>query len=115
MVNELKNYQVNILRARTGPCRTLTLELMESFDKMSHATLFFYEESPSDLGMANRDTGMLVVNLPLADFQPMYHVLQSEKPAFVNWRLEPGNDKIISFSLSTSREPLGEGFADNSP
>ncbi len=109
----VRGYKVGVTRSRdTGPVRWLTLELEKPERELKHVSLFFYEKEPEDLGFVNKETGFVVANLPIADYQPMYHIVQTEKPVFVNWRIESGADALLSIDVSTSEEPVGEGFHD---
>jgi hypothetical protein len=111
----LTAYKVGVMRSRgPGPVRWLTLELEKPEGEIKHVSVFFYEKDPGDRGFVNRETGFVVANLPVADYQPMYHILQTEKPVFVTWRTETGEDALLSIDVSTSEEPIGEGFVDQS-
>ena len=110
------NYKVGIVRsAKAGPCRWITLAMETPTEGVTAVSLFFHEKSSGRLGFFNRDTGFLTGNLPAADFDAIYRVVNSEKPVFVHWRLDPDEDRLISLDVSTSEEPLGEGFPDTSP
>jgi hypothetical protein len=110
------SYKVGANRAvRSGPVRSLTLKLAESEGGIGGVSLFFYEKAPSTLGFVNRQTGFVSVNLPAVDFDPMYRILNTEKPVFVHWRTDPEDEKLTSIDVSTSEEPVGEGAVDTSP
>jgi hypothetical protein len=110
------NYKVGICRSvHGGPARWLTLELSPSDDPVKRISLFFYEKPAGKFGFVNRATGFVVVNLPLADFDPLYKVVNTERPVYAHWRSEAGEEKIISIDVSTSEEPIGEGPVDHSP
>src|SRR4051794_15174021 len=112
----ITSYKVGANRAaRPGPVRCLTLKLAESEGGVSGVALFFHEKPPSALGFVNRQTGFVSVNLPLVDFEPMYQILNTEKPVFVHWRTDPEDEKLASIDVSTSEEPVGEGAVDTSP
>ncbi len=110
------SYKVGVSRAaRPGPVRALTLQLAAGEGAISQVAIFFYEKPPTGLGFVNRQTGFVNVNLPLVDFDPMYHVLNIEKPVFVHWRTDPEDERLTSIDVSTSEEPVGEGPVDKSP
>ena len=48
-------------------------------------TIAFYEVDPPDLGELNPHEKAVAVTLPARDFDAMYHLVQTEKPAFVEW------------------------------
>jgi hypothetical protein len=52
---------------------------------------------------------------PMSDFDNFYHVLQTEKPLFLEWTFEGNSGRVTSFQLRSAAEPLGEGFRDVSP
>jgi len=114
------SYKVGATRAlqkKAGPVRWLDFELVEPKGNLNHVSLYFYEDKlPPDpgIGFVNRTSGYVMVNLPLKDFEPMYHIVQTEKPAFVTWRTDPDPDveRIVSIDVSTLEEPLGEGIED---
>jgi hypothetical protein len=111
----ITSYKVGVNRAtRPGPVRALTLKLAESEAGIGGVALFFYEKAPGSLGFVNRQSGFVSVNLPLIDFDPMYRVLNTEKPVFVHWRTDPEDEKLASIDISTSDEPVGEGPVDTS-
>jgi hypothetical protein len=115
-IHAITSYKVGVSRAaRSGPVRTLTLQLAVPDGALTQVSLFFYEKPPSGLGFVNRQTGFVSVNLPLADFDPMYHLLNIEKPVFVHWRTDPEDERVVSIDVSTSEEPVGEGLVDTSP
>jgi|tagenome__1003787_1003787.scaffolds.fasta_scaffold20631756_2 hypothetical protein len=110
------SYKVGVSRAaRPGPVRSLTLQLADGEGAISQVAIFFYEKQPSALGFVNRQTSFVNVNLPLVDFEPMYQVLNIEKPVFVHWRTDPEDERLASIDVSTSEEPVGEGPVDKSP
>lgn len=117
-MSSILSYKVGVTRAaaaKKGPVRWLNLNLAEPKGEIKQVSLFFYEQDPSNLGFVNHRTGCVMANLKLADFEPIYHLVQSEKPAFTFWRTDPEEDKLISIDVSTSEEPLGEGTPDRSP
>jgi hypothetical protein len=110
------NYKVGSTRAaRSGPVRWLTLQLGAPEGSIRGVSLFFWERDPGAFGFVNEDTGFVVANLPVADFQGMYAILQTEKPVFVHWRTDPEEARLASIDISTSEEPVGEGTNDTSP
>jgi hypothetical protein len=110
------NYKVGIVRsAKAGPCRWLTLAMETPTEGVASVSLFFHEKVPTSLGFLNTQTGFLTANLPASDFDGIYKVLNTEKPVFVHWRLDPDEHGLVSIDVSTREEPLGEGFPDKSP
>ncbi len=110
------SYKVGVTRShREGPVRWLTLKLDGDSDGPSLVSLFFFERQPPGLGYYNRPTNTVVINLPIADFEPTYHILNIEKPVYFFYRLQGSEDRLLSFDVSTSEEPVGEGPSDSSP
>jgi hypothetical protein len=109
-------YKVGVARAaRGGAVRWLILKLAEPEGNLGQVSLFFYEGETPGLGFANRNSGFVVANLPIADFEPTYRILNGERPVFVTWRLDHTEERLISIDVSTSDEPPGEGPVDQSP
>ena len=42
----------------------------------------------------------------------MYHLLQTEKPVYFSWGFDEPGEKLTWCDLSTTEEPIGEGFTD---
>jgi hypothetical protein len=95
--------------------RWLILKLAEPEGDLGQVSMFFYEGECPGPGFANRDSGFVVANLPLADFEPTYRILNTEQPVFVTWRLDHSEERLLSIDVSTADEPPGEGPADRSP
>jgi len=113
------NYMVHVLARRedtASPPYSRRL-ILESIDPNSGSykyvfIYFFQEPAPSDFGGRTSDGGV-IVNLPLRDFDHMYHLLQTEKPVFAAWGVDSDGIKLNTFKLRTNRkEPLGEGLQD---
>src|SRR4051794_3937635 len=112
----VSSYKVGANRAvRGGAIRWLTLQLAEASGGLKEVSLFFWDKPPAKLGFVNRTSGFVCVNLPVGDFDPMYRIVNTESPIFVHWRTDPEEERLASFDLSTSEEPVGEGFPDKSP
>jgi hypothetical protein len=110
------SYKVGVSRAvKGGAVRWLTLQIASPTGGIKEVSAFFWEKPPGKLGFVNRDTGFVCVNLPVSDFDPMYKVLNTESPIFAHWRTDPEDERLASFDVSTSEEPVGEGFPDKSP
>jgi hypothetical protein len=108
----ISTYKVGVSRGRKGaPVRWLDLDLAAPEERIRRVSLFFYDEMPRSRGFRNSQTGTIMANLPVADFDPTYHILQTEKPVFVHWRTDD-DDAVISIDVSTTEEPLGEGMTD---
>ena len=71
-----------------------------------------FEPDPQEIGYWAED--LLLVTLPESYFADMYHLVQTESPAFFNWRLDEGGERIARCSVGTLEEPTGEGFEDRS-
>lgn len=111
------SYKVGVTRShKPGPTRWLTLKLESATEGAHTISIFFYEKEAPLLGFVNRETGNLVVNLPLADFAPTYEILKTEKPVYAHYRIHGDQHKLLSLGISTSsEEPVGEGNVDTSP
>jgi hypothetical protein len=110
------SYKVGVTRShKPGPVRWLSLKLESASEGAQAVSLFFYGDDAPALGFLNRDTGMVVANLPIADFEPTYRILNTEKPVFVHFRVHGDGNRLLSLDVSTSEEPIGEGPVDTSP
>ena len=110
------SYKVGASRAvRGGPVRWITLQLAAPEAGVKEVSLFFHEGKIGPLGFVNEDTDFVNVNLPVADFDPIYRIINGEKPIFVHWRTDPEDQRLASIDVSTSEEPVGEGPTDTSP
>jgi hypothetical protein len=115
MPNTVKTYKVGVCRSKpAGPVRWLTIELATPVGATRAVSVFFYEELPRERGFANDATGFVVANMRVGDFDPMYNLLQTERPVYVHWRIDPDENKLLSIDVSTSEEPVGEGPVDKS-
>jgi hypothetical protein len=117
MAVEVRAYKVGTSRSKPGaPVRWLNLLLAEPVDRVHTVSLFFYEElGTRELGFLNPETGFVVANLPVSDFDALYRIVNTEKPVFLHWRTDPGAAPLLSIDVSTSEEPPGEGPSDSSP
>ncbi len=112
----ITSYKVGASRSvKGGAVRWLTLQIANPAGGIKEVSVFFWEKVPSKMGFVNRDTGFVCVNLPVADFDPMYRILNTESPIFAHWRTDPEDERLASFDVSTNEEPVGEGFPDKSP
>jgi hypothetical protein len=112
---EVVSYQVGVTRSRrTGAIRWITLKFEPGHESPRSASLYFFEKDKQELGFLNRETGTVVVNLPLADFDPTYRILNTEKPVYFYFRVQGIDHHLLSVDLSTSQEPVGEGPVDAS-
>jgi hypothetical protein len=112
----ITSYKVGVSRAvRGGASRWITLQLGTPEGGIKEVSVFFWEKPPAKMGFVNRETGFVSVNLPVADFDPIYKVVNTESPIFAHWRTDPEEERLASFDVSTSEEPVGEGFPDRSP
>jgi hypothetical protein len=110
------SYKVGVSRAvRGGAARWITLQLTPPVGGLKEISVFFWEKPPAKMGFVNHDTGFVCVNLPIADFDPLYKIVNTERPIYAHWRTDPQDERLASFDVSTSEEPVGEGFPDKSP
>lgn len=71
-----------------------------------------FEPAPEHIGYWANE--ILLVTLPESLFADMYHIVQTESPAFFHWRLDESGNQITRCSIGTLEEPIGEGFEDRS-
>lgn len=76
-----------------------------------HVVMYFDDTPDDDEGYANPETGFVSPRLPIRLFDVYYRILQTEKPVYAHWIADAAT-KLTLFQLGTSKEPLGEGLAD---
>jgi hypothetical protein len=114
-MSEIISYKVGVTRShKPGPGRWLTLRLAEPVEGAQTAAMYFHDREVPPLGYLNRESGSVVINLPAADFDPTYRILNTEKPVFLHLRVHGHEHRLLSFDVSTSEEPVGEGPVDRS-
>jgi hypothetical protein len=98
--------------------RKIYLTTSEDFP-FNNISINFKQSTPSTFGEEIKNAHVVNVNLPFRDFDPMYHLLQTEKPVIASWSANitpPTNNSnpLTSFSLGTkiNKEPVGEGPRD---
>jgi len=112
----ITKYKVGVTRShKPGPIRWITLKLESATEGAGAVSLFFYDKEPQVFGFLNRESSTLVANFRTEDFEPMYRILNTESPVFAHFRVHGDEHRLLSFDLSTSEEPLGEGPVDRSP
>jgi len=111
MRRAVEHYRVSAFRGnRLGYCRVLRLQLASTDEQGTHEAVLKFVDADTIKQVAITPEHSEVI-LPLADFNDMYHLLQTEKPVFLTAFDEAGS---LFCGLSTDPEPLGEGFSDNS-
>lgn len=113
-VLEIEAYRVGVSRRTADDfTRFLFLELDPGYQGPgSSGVRIFFEPDPAEVGRSAAD--FLVVTLSDGYFSDMYHLLQTEKPIFFSWGFEDDGERISWCDLSTTEEPIGEGFTDRS-
>ena len=121
---EVDNYQVHMVRnhkshgpIQAGERRLFLLHLKpgQRANNIVTVHLHYSDNWAADYMGEKASANHIVVVLPFDDFDDHYHLLQTESPVYASWSYsenprEP--DAIGRFSLSTSAEPVGEGFVD---
>ena len=111
---KIGKYSVSVRRGRAhSHTKTLSLQASSSATGTFKSFALFFYENPPNLGYVNPDNGYVVPMLPEVDFDPMYHLIQTERPIYAGWQTNDDN-KLEWFSLYTGEEPPGEGLAEKS-
>jgi hypothetical protein len=117
---EITRYDVEMVSDAEGATRGLQLEEAAG-DRRNVAFLQFV---PADRRSGRRQVSVseqvvaVAADLPVAEFEWYYHLLQTEQPVFCYAAYERGEGPIHeleTFGLTTDLETVGEGFADVSP
>ena len=113
LLREIKSYEVIVQRSAESPIRrVLRLDLKPIRGNPVKTAEISFEPDPKSLGDLSDSTPLL--RLPLDDFDNAYHLLQTEKPVYFSWGFDEGGEKLAWCDLSTTEEPIGEGFTDMS-
>ena len=109
---EIEAYRVGVSRRSTDNfTRFLFLEPDPGYRGPGESGVrIFFEPEPVEIGRSA--AGFLVLNLEREYFDDMYHLLQTEKPVYFSWGFDEDGERVIWCDLSTTEEPIGEGFAD---
>jgi hypothetical protein len=113
---EIGSYKVLLVRGEGYTFfRTLALLPKAPDNKRVEAVFIgFHDGSVENFGYSGGEREVYCW-APMCDFNDFYHVLQTEKPLFLEWTFESGSGRITSYQLRSAAEPLGEGFRDVSP
>jgi hypothetical protein len=111
-VLEIEAYRVGVSRRSTDDFkRFLFLEPDSAYRGPGDSGVrIFFEPGPTEIGRSA--AGFLVVTLELDYFSDMYHLLQTEKPVYFSWGFDEAGEQLSWCDLSTTEEPIGEGFTD---
>jgi hypothetical protein len=118
---EIEGYDVDMYFLDEGPKRSLRLVGSDDSGEESVAYLhFFRNERYADRKQLTRspDVTALIVDLPLTEYDELYHVLQTEKPVYLYAEYEASDDPVRdveSVGITTELEMVGEGFEDLTP
>ena len=72
----------------------------------------YFESATRSVGHVADD--VIVALLPDLLFRDMYHIVQTERPVFFMWQMDPTGEMLESCGIATVEEPTGEGFTDTS-
>lgn len=110
---EIRSYRVGVLYREAGDfSRFLALQPAPDVTGPGSGGIWLYFSGTGPCSGSERSQ-MIVAKLPEALFGDMYHVLQTESPAFFVWQTGDGG-AIASCGITTSQEPAGEGWPDRS-
>ncbi len=104
------SYSVGIIRRSKELISRFVTMIPEGDSDLDSFVIYFIPDQDSAGYEENRT---LVGYLPPEDFRDVYHILQTERPVYVNWSTEGGKE-VDYLSIGTRQEPLGEGFSDRS-
>jgi hypothetical protein len=96
------------------------LQLGESRNVLGLLTINFLgdAELPTSLGLRYTDSvgrPGLRLDMPLSEFEAVYHILQTERPAWVDFTVSEEvvlGRELDRFSIHSHNERVGEGLAD---
>ncbi len=111
---QIATYRVGVTR-RASDAISRYLFLEPAPGEVAHGKVgvrIHFEPHPDDIGY--RADERLLVTLPESFFADMYHITQTESPAFFHWQFDESGNRLVSCSVGTLEEPTGEGFEDRS-
>ena len=80
-----------------------------SGDPVTWVFIEFLEAAPPDNGSYVPQSQFLRPRTLLHHFEDTYHVLQTERPVFIEFGTAPGSNVLTRFRLGAVQEPPGEG------
>lgn len=114
---EIESYRVAVLHRPEGEVtRRLELQPVADHEGPGRAGIqLYFSASPAEAGYATDQ--LIVARLPEALFRDMYHVLQTERPAYFTWEEteeagEMTGRPLRTCAVTTMEEPTGEGPID---
>ncbi len=107
----INSYEVGTVHGRGELARWIGLKVGSG--ARTTISISFWANEPSDLGYALPTGNYIHLNLRLRDFDDYYRILQTESPLNVHWTADSSR-RIMSFQMTSSDEPLGEGPTDSS-
>ncbi|MFC7045803.1 hypothetical protein ACFQH6_10635 [Halobacteriaceae archaeon GCM10025711] len=115
---KVESYDVDLHPTSDGPTRSIRLEGSERDDPQGIAFLQFFPERRlrhrARLGLTEHLVSVSV-DFRLDEYEPIYHLLQTERPVYLYAEYEESDDPIHSaesVGLTTELEIVGEGFED---
>lgn len=118
---EVTGYDVDMYFLDEGAMRSIRLEGTDGEGTDAVAYLHFYANQRyadrAQLTVAP-DLIALVVDLQLAEYEQLYHLLQTEKPVYLYAEYERTDEpvmRVTSMGVTTELEMVGEGFEDLTP
>jgi hypothetical protein len=115
---EVESYYLYLIRYPSNPGeypRSITLASKNQDSapvKMVFLAFFPPGDSTGEASAGYQVGDWMRVYVPLAEFDDYWRLLQTEKPVFFLWRLEDASTRVLTFWMSTSAEPPGEGTTD---
>ncbi len=92
--------------------------------KQTRITIEFWRDlaqfSPTELGFYTVSQKKITIKAPISEFERAHNILRSEKPVFFEFNKfnvvggDPDQKSITAASITTGKEPTGEGPRDRS-
>lgn len=105
------SYSVGVIR-RTSEMITRFVTCIPEASQGGGLDSFMIYFVPDHDSVGYEDGANVVGFLPPEDFSDVYHVLQTERPVFINWSTKGDSKNLDYISVGTRQEPPGEGFQD---
>ena len=107
---EVKQYTLTIQRG----FRLLVLaNPSDQTSPFNQLMLVFVTPLPPARGLLTPSTRFALCYVPMEPFSDIYHLVQTERPAFAHAVWDDADNNVHDAAVSTSAEPVGEGFGES--
>ena len=107
---QVLNYTVDVRYFDGSQKRILSISTTPvSGDPVNSVFIQFLDATPPNNGFYVPPNRFLAPTTRLRDFEDTYHVLQTERPVFIEFISDAASNALTRFRLGAVQEPPGEG------